>query len=348
VKASHSGTGARSHGGQDLRCSTCRTGEHHSHKVDCTCPCWCGQPTGANGADRVGDRVAGGLLGLCVGDALGATTEFMSPSEIARRLGRHTEITGGGLFKWAPGQGTDDSDMAMAVARAYVAGYSLERVSEGFLAWYRGRPKDVGGTTAAALSLLEKGASPRKTGRDDERSAANGGLMRCVVTGLVRPVAELRRQEAREISAITHSERRCLQAVTAHCDLTNHLLEGASPADALGWVLAETPLDDDVAGVLDWAPGAAAGDLDTSGYVLGTLGVGVWALFSGLGFEEALIAVVNLGGDADTTGAVAGGLLGAHYGAAAVPVRWAGAVAYGHEVMSLAPSLYELRFGSTL
>lgn len=195
----------------------------------------------------------------------------MSPGEIARRLGRHTEITGGGLAKWAPGQGTDDSDMAMAVVRAYVTGYSLERVAEGFLAWYRGRPKDIGGTTAAALSLLEKGVSPRKTGRDDELSAANGGLMRCVVTGLVRP-AEVRRQKAQEISAITHSERRCLQAVTAHCDLANHLVEGASPAEALGWALDETPLDDDIVGVLEWARDAAAGDLDTSGYVLGTLG----------------------------------------------------------------------------
>jgi ADP-ribosyl-[dinitrogen reductase] hydrolase len=135
--------------------------------------------------------------------------------------------------------------MAMAVARAYVAGYSLERVAEGFLAWYKGRPKDVGATTAAALSLLEKGVSPRKTGRDDERSAANGGLMRCVVTGLVRSASAVRRQEAQEISAITHSERRCLQAVTAYCDLTNHLVEGASPAAALGWVLDETPLDDE-------------------------------------------------------------------------------------------------------
>jgi hypothetical protein len=57
--------------------------------------------------------------------------------------------------------------------------------------------------------------------------------------------------------------------------------------------------------------------------------------------------VVNLGGDADTTGAVAGGLLGAHYGATAVPARWAGALAYGPEVMSLAPSLCELRVGAT-
>jgi ADP-ribosyl-[dinitrogen reductase] hydrolase len=156
----------------------------------------------------------------------------------------------------------------------------------------------------------------------------------------------VRRQEAQEISAITHSERRCLQAVTAYCDLTNHLVEGASPAAALSWALDETPLDDDVAGVLEWAPGAASGDLDTSGYVLGTLGVAVWALSSGLGFEEALIAVVNLGGDADTTGAVAGGLLGAYYGAAAVPLRWRGAVAYGPAVMSLVPSLCELRGAS--
>ena len=98
--------------------------------------------------------------------------------------------------------------------------------------------------------------------------------------------------------------------------------------------------------MLKWAQVAAAGDLDTSGYVLGTLGVAVWALFSGLGFEEALITVVNLGGDADTTGAVAGALLGAHYGADAVPARWVRALAYGPEVMSLAPSLCDLRVGA--
>jgi ADP-ribosyl-[dinitrogen reductase] hydrolase len=270
----------------------------------------------------------------------------MSPIEISKWVGRHTEITGGGFFKWEPGQGTDDSDVAMAVARAYAAGYRLERVAEGFLAWYKGRPKDVGGTTASALSLLARGASPRETGRDDEQSAANGGLMRCVVTGLVRPMTTVRRQEAQEISAITHAERRCLQAVTAHCDLVNHLVEGASPAEAVSWALEETPLDDDVAGVLERASEAAVDELDTSGYVLGTLGVAVWALFSGLGFEEALITVVNLGGDADTTGAVAGGLLGAHYGASAVPERWAQRISYGPEVVSVVPALCELRLGA--
>lgn len=329
-----------------VRCGSCRGGDHDGHQGGRSCPCWCDRPAQVGKEDLVVDRVAGGLLGLCVGDALGATCEFMSSGEIAKWVGRHTEVTGGGFFKWEPGQGTDDSDMAMAIARAYAAGYSLEGVAEGFLAWYRGLPRDIGGTTAAALSLLARGASPKETGRADERSAANGGLMRCIATGLVRPSTSLRHQEAQEISAITHAERRCLQAVTAYSDLVNHLVEGASPAEALSWALTETPLDDDVGGVLERAPEAAAGELDTSGYVLGTLGVAVWSLFSGLGFEEALITVVNLGGDADTTGAVAGGLLGAHYGAAAVPTRWAQAISYGPEVMAVVPALCELRLSA--
>jgi len=85
-------------------------------------------------------------------------------------------------------------------------------------------------------------------------------------------------------------------------------------------------------------------ELDTTGYVLGTLGVGVWALCSGLNFEDALVEVVNLGGDADTTGAVAGGLLGAYHGASAIPTRWTEALAYGPEIAdSLAPALVDLR-----
>ena len=76
----------------------------------------------------------------------------MTAEQIASRLGRHTEITGGGAFGWAPGEGTDDSDMAIAVARAYAQGYSLEAVAEGFLAWYHKRPR-----TSAGLPPLLSG-----------------------------------------------------------------------------------------------------------------------------------------------------------------------------------------------
>ena len=75
------------------------------------------------------DRIAGALLGLAAGDALGATVEFLSPADIRRR-GRHSEICGGGVFGWRVGQGTDDTDLAYAVARTYVEGYSLAGVAE--------------------------------------------------------------------------------------------------------------------------------------------------------------------------------------------------------------------------
>ncbi|MGH9068340.1 MAG: ADP-ribosylglycohydrolase family protein, partial [Acidimicrobiales bacterium] len=129
---------------------------------------------------EIADRIAGGLFGLCVGDALGATCEFLSPAEIARRHGRHTEIIGGGSFGWRPGQGTDDSDMAMVIARAYAEGYSLEAVAKGFVSWYRSNPRDIGGTTATALTKLAHGENPRRSGATHDRSAANGSLMRAV------------------------------------------------------------------------------------------------------------------------------------------------------------------------
>jgi ADP-ribosyl-[dinitrogen reductase] hydrolase len=199
----------------------------------------------------------------------------MTRTEIARSLGRHTEIVGGGPFGWAPGEGTDDSDLAVALARAYQRGYSLEEVAARFVAWYRSGPRDIGGTTARALRLVAGGADPRVSGQRHERSAANGGLMRAVATGLVRRRTATRRLEAAEVSSITHAERRCVQAAVAYCDLVSHLVE-----------------------------------------------------------------VVNLGGDADTTGAVAGGLLGAYHGASSIPLRWKSALHYGPELTdSLVPAM---------
>ena len=85
------------------------------------------------------DRVAGALLGLAAGDALGATVEFLSPAEIQRH-GHHSEICGGGVFGWRVGQGTDDTELAYAIARTYVEGYSLARAADHFLAWYARGP----------------------------------------------------------------------------------------------------------------------------------------------------------------------------------------------------------------
>jgi ADP-ribosyl-[dinitrogen reductase] hydrolase len=161
---------------------------------------------------HLADRVAGSLLGLAVGDALGAPAEFMSAAAVKERYGVLRELVGGGGFGWRPGEGTDDSDMTAAVLDAYLDGYLLDKVGQGFLVWIDKRPKDVGGTTGAALRQLRAHGDPAKSGEAvwHEGAAGNGSLMRCLPTGLIRTNPKQRRREAAEISAVTHSDRRCV------------------------------------------------------------------------------------------------------------------------------------------
>lgn len=167
--------------------------------------------------------------------------------------------------------------------------------------------------------------------------------MRCLATGLVRRHRPTRRAEAVAISAITHADRRCTQACVAYCDLVAYLLEGASPDQAVEEVLASSPMGADVYQAIAGAGALDVVELDTSGFVLATLQVGVWALCQRASLEETLVEVVNRGGDADTTAAVAGGLLGVRDGTGAVPARWAGRLEYGGRLADLVPQLLAVR-----
>ncbi|HLH45682.1 MAG TPA: ADP-ribosylglycohydrolase family protein, partial [Acidimicrobiales bacterium] len=295
-------------------------------------------------------RIAGALLGVAAGDALGATVEFASPEQIARRFpAGHREIVGGGPFGWRPGQGTDDTDLTMALVRAYLApeGFSLERAAEEFLAWFDAGPRDVGGTTAAALAAYRRDRDLATCGQRHERSAANGSLMRCIATGLVRADAGLRRREAAAISRITHAERRCVESCVAYCDLVSALLDGMPPRSAVAWVAEHAPVSDDVRAVIADAPAAAIDTLPTTGYVFDALRAAVWALCQPTAPEDTLVAVVARGGDADTVGAVVGGLLGAAHGADGLPARWVQRLEYAPEIAAAVPRLAALRTGAT-
>jgi ADP-ribosyl-[dinitrogen reductase] hydrolase len=303
---------------------------------------------GIDGSVTLQERIGGGLVGLAAGDALGSTLEFLTADEVRRRHGGdHRELTGGGAFGWRPGQGTDDTDLAWAVAKAYVDGYSLQRAARGMLAWYEGGPADVGTTTAAALGEYRRSHDPRRSGqlaaKQLELSAGNGSLMRALPTGLVRTDSHQRRREAAELSAVTHADPRAVDACVAYVELVAQLMEGAAPEAAVESVLADDSLRGDVRQVMADAPELAAGALDTSGFVLATLSVAVWALLRPGSFEDVLVEVVNLGGDADTTGAVAGGLLGVNHGVAAVPERWIEALEYGPTLLAAVPRLTTLR-----
>ncbi len=291
----------------------------------------------------LGDRIGGGLLGVAAGDALGATLEFMRPEEIRRRFGVHREIIGGGLFGWRPGQGTDDTDLTWAVLAAYLDGpYTLEGASDNMLDWFHSGPPDVGGATYGALRRLDQSRDPRTSGATGEFSCGNGSLMRCIPTALVRADAIIRRRELAEISAVTHAHRRCADSCVAYGEIVNALLEGAGASEALASARALN-LDPKVRGALNIDPQLPVDRLRTSGYVIDSLGCAVWAIQQDATFEEVIVALVNRGDDTDTTGAIAGGLVGVLQGVEAIPSRWRRKLEYHDRLVAAVPHLLALR-----
>jgi ADP-ribosyl-[dinitrogen reductase] hydrolase len=307
------------------------------------------------GDDLVLDRSVAALLGVHVGDSLGATLEFVDP-ERARQLfpDGHREIIGGGTFGWEAGAPTDDTDLTLAVAEAYRLGGDTDSIvmaaAEQMLRWYEGGPKDVGGTTASALQRFRRDRDPSTSGRTDEGSQGNGSLMRTMPVAIARANDELRAAEAEAISAVTHAHPVCTVACVAYCDLANALIEGEAAPVAVEQVLdplangattAERAVADAILFGVQLREG---GDWpEATGWVLDSLALAVWAVLGDESFEDTLVRVVMHGGDADTNGAIAGGLLGAKLGTSAIPERWLQPLHARDQLVELARHLVDVR-----
>jgi ADP-ribosyl-[dinitrogen reductase] hydrolase len=290
------------------------------------------------------DRAQGALLGLAVGDALGGPVEFLSPAEIrARHRGRLDEYVGGGWLSLLPGQGTDDTGMALALARsaATSVGYVPRRALTAYLEWIRSDPADVGNSIRAALEGMEAGvpsavateAFHRRTGQ----SAGNGSLMRVAPVALrYLRNADCRAWASRADSKLTHFDDHTADACVWLCDAIAALVDGV---DA-GELVPPPGLESEWAITREHAAEAATGPV--AGYVGTALGISSVALKEAPSFEEGLVWAINLGGDADTNGAVAGALLGARFGARAIPSRWLEGLAVREEATVLAERLVAL------
>ena len=295
-------------------------------------------------AQTVLDRGRGVILGLAVGDALAGPLEFLSAEEISARHGSPVdEFIGGGWLELAPGEGTDDTAMTLALARSLAtqAGYDPVRALDGYLDWYRTDPKDVGTTIRAALSAAAEGRSTAEATeahhRETGRSAGNGSLMRCAPMALrYLRQPQQRTRAAREDSKLTHYDDHAADACAWLCDAIVALIGGAGP----GELAAPPRLERERAVSRNGA--ASIADGPAAGYVGTALVVATAALTTATSFEEGLVWVANLGGDADTNAAVAGALLGARFGAEAIPKRWLDGLAVCDEATALAEQLIEL------
>ena len=264
---------------------------------------------------QIVDKARGAFIGFAVGDALGATTEFMTPREIKERFDVHKQIIGKGWLYLKPGQVTDDTEMSICVGRAIQnsGGWNLSAIANEFVDWMRGNPVDIGATCARGLSnyiihhTLEVPPS--------RWSAGNGALMRMLPVALYTLENEEHlARYAVEQAHLTHNN----PLSDAACIFFGRLVHTSIMGGTLEQLRILT--DDFIAEHPVFSYSAYSGK--SSAYVVDTVQTVFHFLFSTKNFEECLIGTVNQGGDADTTGALAGMLAGALYGVAGIPKRW--------------------------
>jgi ADP-ribosylglycohydrolase len=303
-------------------------------------------------------RTLGALLGVHCGDSLGATFEFKPWSHIIRQYPNGLrDIIGGGTLNWPVGHATDDTDLTRAVLLAYrdyeqtkhagriqlVQEFNIAKAAaEHSLKWNEGdwpgrkkgrRPIDIGNTTRVGLRQYKMLKDPTKSGAG-VGSAGNGSLMRCIPTGLFAPEGR-RQNESIAISEFTHNDPRCTVACAAYNEIVAALIEGKTPQEAveIGKTVANNLNCEKVTDAIKEgetlplakiAREGPRGDISfsASGYVLNSLKLSIAALLDSRSFEDVLVDVVRIGGDSDTNGAIAGGLLGARHGIEKIPERW--------------------------
>ena len=285
------------------------------------------------------ERAIGSILGLAVGDALGAPFEFRRRSQIPSPLPAF-ELPWMGL---PPGTWTDDTALARNLWLSLLAhdgDLDLGDVRARHVAWLAGGPPDVGNQTALALREDARTVFER---RGPEVSAGNGSVMYCAPLGVVRAYAPERlHEEAPALSRLTHWDGRCQTACLAVTLAAAALVRG-EPPDAAVVAAVEAVLDREGGEELEYLVGEAgrARPLDgpDQGFTLFTAGIALQVAGEGRGFEEGLRHVVALGGDTDTNAAVAGALLGAAHGVGAIPAAWLDGLAERDELVAEAAEL---------
>jgi ADP-ribosyl-[dinitrogen reductase] hydrolase len=261
------------------------------------------------------DRALGAYLGLAIGDALGATVEFMTAHEIAAIYKVHKEMIGGGWLRLKPGRVTDDTEMALALGSAVIASneWNLRAVADSFAAWMKSRPIDIGNT--CRRGICQYLATGNLCVPLAEESCGNGAAMRHLPAVLMSLGSEgLMTQRVIEQARITHNHPVADAATITLARMTRRLVVDGEAAPC-NQIVSELVAAYPKFRFRPW-PGNA------SGYIVDTVQTVFDAFFNTGSFEDCLVRVVNRGGDADTTGALAGQLAGALYGASHIPLRW--------------------------
>ncbi|MBA3616826.1 MAG: ADP-ribosylglycohydrolase family protein [Rubrobacteraceae bacterium] len=266
------------------------------------------------------DRRAGSILGLAVGDALGATHEFCSPREVPQGT---LEMVGGGWLGLEPGETTDDTALTKAVLAGYGDGpLDLRRVRDEMRSWQDTKPKDIGNQTRKALDYL-RGHPDALSLPEDPDAQGNGAVMRAAAHGVKATNAGEAADNTWTEAALTHPswEARASGALVAA--LVANLINELRPEKALDASYALVEIRDEPGKrVRETLRPLEGYEHDPGGWTVYTTRLALLGLLDAKSFRPGLEGVIRLGGDADTNGAVAGALLGARFGVGGIPSEW--------------------------
>jgi ADP-ribosylglycohydrolase len=308
---------------------------------------------------KMKNHVLDGLMGVCVGDALGLPVQFALRS--SRKTNPVSGMTGHGVFNLPPGTWSDDSSLTFCLAESLCSGYDLNDMGMRFKQWLCkgywtpfGQAFDIGGTTYSAILRLRSGASPQESGDRGERQNGNGSLMRILPLSFYLQNADTasRFEKIHEVSAITHAHPRSLIACGIYVSVALCILEHLGLREAYEKMqeialqyYTRDPFQKELHHfdrlLRDDVSRYAEPDIHSSGYVVHTLEASLWCLLNNLNYRDTVLLAVNLGDDTDTTAAVAGGLAGLLYGYSGIPEEWVRAIQKKDEIIDLSQRLFE-------
>lgn len=300
------------------------------------------------------NRIMAAMMGLAVGDALGTTLEFSVPGSFTPI----DDMVGGGPFYLNAGEWTDDTSMALCLADSFIQCKKFDPYDQmrRYSRWYRqgylssnGWCFDIGVTTRNALELFQKTNQPF-SGPVSNSRAGNGSLMRLVPVAIFfHKNLKLAVEMSGESSRTTHGAPLCVDACRLFALFLVRALNGFSKEEVLQVELDgkdqiwQQPLADKI---VEIGQGSyrqkQPPEIEGSGYVVKSLEAALWAFYHSQTFADGALLAVNLGDDADTTGAIYGQLAGAYYGYDAIPRRWLEKIKYRQMIEEFAKKLWQI------
>ena len=273
------------------------------------------------------NRVYDGIMGLVVGDALGVPVEFRERDTFCV-----TDMRGGGTYRLPAGTWSDDSSLALATIESLgrMRRVAPRDIMENFVKWYAyneftpyGSVFDVGNTTRKAIELYMQSRDVKRCGGRSVTDNGNGSLMRILPLAFVPHTDD----DVAAVSALTHAHPISTGACEEYVRIAVLLLAGGGPEETARlydgeYDIRKKPRD----------------DVKSGGYVLDTLDAAIWCFTTTSSYRECVLKAVNLGGDTDTTAAVAGGLAGIYYGSSderGIPQEWQAQIARGEWIAEL-------------